>query len=277
MRAPTRGAATRTTRRTCKCRKRGLYDFTGDYRNIAYFNALPSFANPVAPLGFDQQSFDTRKRIGTSTCNFSPASTSCRTWCSNGTRTTATESRPGCRTATTNIPSRSCCATAPTTIAAVSGSNTTAGTSPLEQGGTTYKNDDQASFNGVNYGDRTTPLLGSTLGAQHPDAGLWRSAARSLYTKVLGTASPFSWMDLYGQYLCSDVKHERAILRHRHRQLRAAQLAAALQRPVQSGHQRRQRAAHAGQRGRRKSGPSGGCASSNRSPPTGTTIRASAR
>ena len=33
----------------------------------------------------------------------------------------------------------------------------------LEQGGTTYKDDDQASFNGVNYGDRTTPLLGSTL------------------------------------------------------------------------------------------------------------------
>jgi hypothetical protein len=26
--------------------KSGIYDFTLDYRNIAYFNALPSFANP---------------------------------------------------------------------------------------------------------------------------------------------------------------------------------------------------------------------------------------
>src|SRR4051794_37457992 len=30
--------------------KRGLYELTGDYRNIAYFNALPSFANPLSPL-----------------------------------------------------------------------------------------------------------------------------------------------------------------------------------------------------------------------------------
>ena len=35
--------------------KRGLYELTGDYRNIAYFNAMPSFANPVAPLGFNER------------------------------------------------------------------------------------------------------------------------------------------------------------------------------------------------------------------------------
>ena len=45
-------------------RKKNLYELNADYRNIAYFNALPSFANPFAPLGFDEQSFDTRKRSG---------------------------------------------------------------------------------------------------------------------------------------------------------------------------------------------------------------------
>src|SRR5215471_13476883 len=39
--------------------KREVYDFRFDYQNIAYFNAVPSFANPFAPGGFDQQAFDT--------------------------------------------------------------------------------------------------------------------------------------------------------------------------------------------------------------------------
>ena len=42
----------------------------------------------------------------------------------------------------------------------------------VEQGGTTYKNDDQATFNGVNYGNRTTPLLGSDPGTEQACADL---------------------------------------------------------------------------------------------------------
>ena len=43
-------------------RKQGIYDFSFDYRNIAYFNALPSYSNPLAPAGFDEQAFDTHRR-----------------------------------------------------------------------------------------------------------------------------------------------------------------------------------------------------------------------
>jgi hypothetical protein len=32
-------------------RKTKLYDFRFDYRNIAYFNAVPSYANPSGPDG----------------------------------------------------------------------------------------------------------------------------------------------------------------------------------------------------------------------------------
>ena len=74
----------------------------------------------------------------------------------------------------------------------------------LEQGGTTYKDDDQASFNGVNYGDRTTPLLGSTL-LLNTLTQTYGIRGSSVYTKVLATASPFSWMDLYGQFLYSSA------------------------------------------------------------------------
>jgi len=44
--------------------KRGIYELRADYRKIAYFNALPSFANTVAPRGSDEQSFDMRRRSG---------------------------------------------------------------------------------------------------------------------------------------------------------------------------------------------------------------------
>jgi hypothetical protein len=49
-----------------------------DYRNIAYFNALPSYANPFAPSGFTQRSFDTRQRTADRPAAF-PKVSSCPT------------------------------------------------------------------------------------------------------------------------------------------------------------------------------------------------------
>ncbi|MEO7144200.1 MAG: hypothetical protein ABI165_11950, partial [Bryobacteraceae bacterium] len=46
-------------------RKAKRYDFNADYRNIAYFNNLPSYADPLLGRGIvlDEQSFDTRRRF----------------------------------------------------------------------------------------------------------------------------------------------------------------------------------------------------------------------
>ena len=45
--------------------KHRVYRLVFDYRDMAYFNALPTFANPFAGNGIflDQQSFDIRKRM----------------------------------------------------------------------------------------------------------------------------------------------------------------------------------------------------------------------
>jgi hypothetical protein len=187
--------------------KRGLYELTGDYRNIAYFNAMPSFANPVAPLGFSERSFDTRRRTGLIDLQLFPgkhfmpylvfernsaAGHGVETWVQDVVnefavpvqlRDSTNNYRGGLRLEYNRW-------------------HVT-----LEQGGTTYKNDDQASFNGANYGDRTTPVLGGTtiLNTLTQTYGIRGS---SLYTRVLATASPFSWMNLYGQYLRSDVKSD---------------------------------------------------------------------
>ena len=50
-------------------RKSGLYDFNFDYRNIAYFNALPSFANPQRKMNRPSMRLARRSRR----CRCSPS------------------------------------------------------------------------------------------------------------------------------------------------------------------------------------------------------------
>ena len=75
----------------------------------------------------------------------------------------------------------------------------------LEQGGTTYKDDDQSNFAGTNLGDRTSPIFGQTLSLTNLQQA-YGITGKSLYSKALVTAHPFSWMDIYGQFLYSDPK-----------------------------------------------------------------------
>jgi hypothetical protein len=185
--------------------KRGLWTFSSDYRNIAYFNALPSYANPFAPNGFDEQAFDTRRRFGYANLQFFPGKHimpylafernseyghGVTTWVQDANDEFA-------------VP----------TLLRDSTNNYRGGVRveynryhvTQEQGGTTYKNDDSASANGVNFGNRLTPILGSTevLNTLRQSYGVRGS---SLYSKVLASASPFPWLDLSGQFLWSEPK-----------------------------------------------------------------------
>ena len=55
-------------------RKAKLYDFAADYRDIAYFDFLPSYADPSLANGIilNQQSFDTRRRFAHFELNMLP-------------------------------------------------------------------------------------------------------------------------------------------------------------------------------------------------------------
>src|SRR5690349_16816374 len=60
-------------------RKMKAYDFRFDYRNIAYFNAVPSFANPsvpngLSPLGYNERSFDIARRDASCELDLFPGS-----------------------------------------------------------------------------------------------------------------------------------------------------------------------------------------------------------
>ena len=185
--------------------KRGVYELRGDYRNMAYFNALPSFANPLAPRGFDERAFDMRRRSGYMDLELFPGKHilpylvfernsgyghGVETWVQDSNNSFAV---PMLLRDSTN--------------------NYRGGVRleynrwhvTLEQGGTTYKDDDQASANGANFGDRTTPILGGTL-VLNTLTQTYGVRGSSVYTKVLATASPFSWLDLNGQFLYSEPK-----------------------------------------------------------------------
>jgi hypothetical protein len=185
--------------------KRGWYRLSADYRNIIYFNAMPSYANPFAPNGFNQQAFDIHKRLAFVHLEFFPEKHfkpylafernanyghGTETWVQQGTN---------------EFPVASLLRNSTNSYRAGVHLDFKLFHVTLEQGGTTFKDDDQASFSGTNYGNRTTPVLGTTevLNTLQQAYGVRGS---SLYSTFAATATPFSWITLYGQYLWSEPR-----------------------------------------------------------------------
>ena len=185
--------------------KRGIYEFRFDYRNIAYFNALPSFANPLAPAGFNEQSLDVRRRNLSFGLDLRPAShivpylaydrnsgqgTGVSTWVQDIANDYAvpTQFRDGTQNYRGGVRFE------------YSRFHVT-----LEEGGTRFK-DDESAFDAVPLtGDRTSTLLGNALQLTNLQQA-YGIRARSVYSKVLATANPFRWLTLSGQFLYSEPK-----------------------------------------------------------------------
>ncbi len=196
--------------------KSKLYDFSFDYRNIAYFNFLPSYADPLLARGIvlNEQSFDTRRRFAGFTLDLRPGSrfipyvaynrdsgsgTGASAFVSDGNEYPVPNKlhdltnlyRGGVR-----LELRHFHAT-------------------IEQGGTTFK-DDQSLYQqpgSTNFGNVLRPVLGQTLDLTSLLAS-YGIRGTSIYNKALVTANPVSWLDLYGQFLYSqpdsDVHYQQA-------------------------------------------------------------------
>ena len=190
--------------------KRGVYDFRADYRNIAYFNFLPSFADPTIALGtvLDQRSYDMQRRVSSfqldlrpgrriipflaygRDSNFGDGITTFVTGSSNEypvrdrVRDAMSNYRGGVRVEMARY-------------------HVT-----LEQGGTVLKDDQQVfTSDGPNFGGRTTPLLGQKLLLNNLQQA-YGVRGHSIYSRVLATANPASWLDLYGQFLYSQPQND---------------------------------------------------------------------
>lgn len=196
------GGDPQTTARLNAMKER-VYDLYFNYRNIAYFNFLPSFANPFVDQGslLTEHGFNIRRRIMEGELRFRP-----------GTRIIpylAFEHDSGEGTGLTTFvgPSNEY----PTFMTWNDGTNRyRAGVSfemskfhlTLEQGGTTFKQDQTNSDNTQQFGNNRTPVLGQQLYLNNV-LQAYRIRGSSIFSRGLLTYSPFSWVDITGQFLYS--------------------------------------------------------------------------
>jgi hypothetical protein len=188
-----------------EAKKSSLYDFSASYRDFAYFNFLPSYADPLLGSGIalDEQSFDTRRRLASLSLDVRPGHwwTPYFGWdhdASSGTGATAFITNgneypvPNQERDFTDLYRGGVRFEKPRFHVT------------LEEGGTAFKSDQSLFQNpgSVNFGNSSTPVFGRTLDLTSLLAAYGMSGS-SAYTKALLTANPTSWLDIYGQFLYS--------------------------------------------------------------------------
>ena len=184
--------------------KRGIYDFNFDYRDIAYFSLLPSFADPLLGTGIvlDEDSYFARRRMSDFQLDLFPGHRIIPYLAygrdsGEGTGITTFESDVNQYPVADHTFDKT--------------DNYRGGVrlefnrfhATLEQGGTTLRDDQQAYDSTVNYGNNyQQQYFGQTLDLTNL-AQAYGIRGDSIYTKVLFTANPFSWVDVSGQFLYS--------------------------------------------------------------------------
>jgi hypothetical protein len=171
--------------------KRRTYDFRSSYRNLAYFNNLPSFANP---LGASQQTFDIRNRLSSYDLTLFPGNWLIPYF--------AYDRASGYGNGVTTFVSGLNAYPVPFQSNYFQ-NNMRAGIrleqvryrATVELGGTTFR-DDQAMY------QSGTPLPLTSLSQAYGVRG------DSVYVKFIGTAEPASWVTLSGEYLYSQPKND---------------------------------------------------------------------
>ncbi len=187
-------------------KKLKLYEFSADYRDIAYFDFLPSYADPLLARGvtLNEQSFDTRRHFGSYRLDLLP-----------GSRIIpylAYDRDSGSGAGVTTFVTDANTFPVPNTLHDVT--NLYRGGVrvemrrfhvTLEEGGTTFA-DAQSVFQtqtpGSNFGNVTTPIFGQTTDLTNLLAN-YGVRGSSIYSKALLTASVAPWLDIYGQFLFS--------------------------------------------------------------------------
>ena len=190
--------------------KSKLYQFSADHRNITYFDVLPSWADPLLSRGIvlNEQAYDTHRKMGNYQLDLLPGNwiTPYLNWehdSGSGSGTTAffTDANqfpvPDKLKDLTNIyrggvrfELRRVHVT-------------------LEQGGTTFKDDQQVfqSPGSTNYGNVPASVLGQTTDLTSLLAA-YGIRGTSIYTRGLFTAEPAPWLDLFGEFLYSQPKDD---------------------------------------------------------------------
>lgn len=184
--------------------KRGLYEFNSRYSGMYYYNYLPSFANPKLPTGYYIPSiaYDTLVRNYDNELTFLPGTRivpyvglSRNSSFGNGIMPLVMSRN--------EYPLRNNIQWSQDNIYGGVRFEWTKWHATLEQGATRFRDDQymystEPSFGNASSPGATQPLF---LTEGHQAYGIRGSG---YYSKILTTANPFPWLDLYGQFLYSN-------------------------------------------------------------------------
>jgi hypothetical protein len=188
-------------------KKKKLYNFNFDFRDMAYFNFMPSYADPLlttSGVALDEQSFDTHRGLGSFSLDLFPGG-----WL---IPYVAYDRDSGSGTGATVFVNDANQFPVPNTMS--DRTNLFRGGArierkrfhlTLEEGGTTFRNnqDIYQSSGSTNLGNNLNPFLGQTIDLTGLAAS-YGITGSSNFTKGLFTANPTPWLDLYGQFLFSE-------------------------------------------------------------------------
>jgi hypothetical protein len=184
--------------------KKKLYNFSADYRNIAYYSNLPAFADPLLGNGImlNEQSLDTRSHIGSFELELFPnarfvpylAYDHDSNW-GTGVATFVSQNNEYPVVSRPSYAGENYRAGVRVEMSRIHGT--------IEEGGTTFKDiETLAMGSGTNYGNSNVPFLGQTLDLTSLSQA-YGVSGHSIYTKALINANLSPWFDLYGQFLFS--------------------------------------------------------------------------
>ena len=185
--------------------KSKLYRFDADYRDLSYFNNLPSYADPLLARGImlDEQSFDTRRHIGAYSLELLPGN-----WfipylaydrdANSGSGVTAFVQNANEYAVPTSLKDLTNLYRGGVRVELRRFHAT------IEEGGTMFTSSQSLyqSPGATNPGNSNTPIFGQTLDLTSLTAN-YGITGTSAYTKALFSSNAFSWMDVYGQFLFS--------------------------------------------------------------------------
>jgi len=183
-----------------------IYEFRGSYFNIAYYNNLPSYADPTLTTTgafLDQRAYDTQVRSFSNELVLFPGfwfqpyiayerNTQFGTGISDLVESTQN-----------NYPLLNQVQWGQSTFRGGIRIELPKFHATFEQGATAFKDDEGLYTNGSGLGDRTTPYLGQTLSLNDAWAAYY-VRGDGYFTKGYATFNPFPWADLYGQIYYSD-------------------------------------------------------------------------
>jgi hypothetical protein len=181
--------------------KRNVYRLTVDWRDMAYFNYLPSFANPFRSIGsiLDESSFDTHIHNTDARLDLFPGSRFVP-YLAFGHNSQDGRGITSFVVSQNNYPVATLYSDSTNNYRAGVDYNGARFHANLEQGGTTFKDDQGASDSIRNNGD----LLNTFIGQRLFLGGLnefYRVRGDSVYTRASFGANPVTWANISGQFV----------------------------------------------------------------------------